>query len=82
MARKELEFIPIWYAALRAPIGVLLRTSDPAKARHLLYAARRAALDPGLDNLQILFSPLPEGDLVICHKGEIKAGASSEVLDE
>lgn len=65
-------FIPIWWQAYQQPAGLLLRTSDPAKARVQLYAARRLAQAPELANLQIMFSPFPDGDLVICHKGPVK----------
>lgn len=53
------------YAALAEPIGLLLATNDPERARAKLYAARKAALDAELDVLQIRMSPFAEGELVI-----------------
>lgn len=52
--------------ALAEPIGLLVKTSDPAKLRASLYRARQASGDPDLSGLQIRMSPLPGGELVLC----------------
>lgn len=60
--------LTILQAALDEPIGLLLRTSDPSRARAALYKARAdAGADPALSALQIRISPFDDGDLVICH---------------
>ena len=53
------------YQALGEPIGLVLRTSDRTKARQALYQARQHRADPALAVLQIRFSPVPDGDLVV-----------------
>ena len=71
-----IEATSILYAAKMEPIGLLLRTSDVRLARQKLYAARRAAEDPQLDDLQFRASPWPEeGDLIIVNRHiELPAG--------
>lgn len=54
------------YQALREPIGVLVQTSDFARARQAFYRARADAADPELSQLQFRTSPgLPGGNLII-----------------
>lgn len=53
------------YLALAEPVGLLLATSDTARARQRLYQARARLADPGLEVLQFRASPYPDGDLVI-----------------
>ena len=59
------DFRPLLYQALSEPIGLLLQCSDAGLARQRLYAARSAAGDPELAQLQFRMSPLPDGNLVI-----------------
>ena len=47
-----------WYAALHAPYGVVLETDDRERLRAKLYAVRRGLMDPDLDKVAIVFSPL------------------------
>lgn len=61
-----LDLAPLLYRALGEPIGLVLRTGDPQRARAALYTARRKAQDPLLDDLQIRPWALDGGDLVIC----------------
>ena len=57
---------PLLYQALGSPIGLLLRTSDFARARQRLYQARVAAADQDLACLQFRASPgIEGGDLII-----------------
>lgn len=63
--QDKTDFKLLLYAALAAPIGLVLRTSDPERARQALYASRRAAQDPDLDILQIRTVGVPDGDLVL-----------------
>lgn len=53
------------YAAMSSQIGLLLQTSDTARARQLLYRARVEAADPDLKVLQFRTSPVEGGDLII-----------------
>lgn len=56
----------ILYAALSSPIGLLLQTSDFARARQRLYQARQATKDSDLAQLQFRASPgIEGGDLII-----------------
>jgi len=53
----------IMYRALAEPIGLLIRTDDPERAKSQLYSARVG--EPALARLQVRPSPLPDGDLII-----------------
>ena len=57
-----------WYAALRSPSGVCVRVSDVTRVRAQLYAARKEAMDPNLENLAIVQSPTAGNELWIVHK--------------
>ena len=60
----------LWYAALGHPLGIYIRTPDPARLKTLLYSARRDAADPSLTTLQLRTSPKKElGDLWIINPG-------------
>lgn len=66
------------YLALAEPIGLLLSTNDPERARQRLYTARRATGDPALAVLQFKMSPWPgQGQLVIC-KAEVTVANTAE----
>jgi hypothetical protein len=43
----------VWYAALRAEIGVVVLTDDTFRCKQELYAARSEIGDPALDALSI-----------------------------
>jgi hypothetical protein len=70
------ELQDILYLALQEPIGLVLVTNDPHRARQRLYRARTEIQDPALEILQIRMSPLggsgssAPGDLVICKRQE------------
>lgn len=49
--------LDIWYKALSAQIGVIVKVSDPDLAKAKLYALRKAANDPDLDQISIRVSP-------------------------
>jgi len=61
------RLLQLWLDALEQPIGVLLRTNDPNRAKQLLYRVRAEAKLDALANLQLRTSPFPDGDLIICH---------------
>lgn len=44
-------FIELLYRALEAPLGIVVRTSDPERARQRFYAARKT--NPAFDELSI-----------------------------
>lgn len=64
-----MEPIEILYQALAAKIGVVVNTNDATRAKQKLYAARRKAEDPSLDELEIRVSPFkPETQLFVLRK--------------
>jgi hypothetical protein len=65
--------------ALAAPCGLVLRASDPQKARQMLYRARREALNPEFDELQIRLVAIGEGNMVICKaRVQVPAGTGQK----
>ena len=54
------SFLEFWYQALRADVGIEIETDDRERLRQRLYQDRTKALDPELDGLSIVFSPLSE----------------------
>lgn len=86
---SKTALLTILQTALAEPIGLVLRTSDPTRARATLYRIRSEANDPTLSVLQIRASPFPaEGDLIICHVRAPRSRASAahpsldDLLDE
>lgn len=68
-----------WYAALREEIGVVVEvTGDREAARQKLYAARVDAMDPDLECLQILVSPVAANQLWIVRKEIPSAPSQAE----
>lgn len=61
----ETQYKALLYQALGSPMGLVLRSNDPERARQTLYSARREAQDPELDVLQIRMKATPDGDLVL-----------------
>lgn len=60
--------------ALAAPIGLVLRNTGPGNNQALVAAFYRARYkDSSLSSLQIRMSPLPEGDIIICHSDKVTA---------
>ena len=53
----------IWYAALAAEHGVIIKTDDPMLCKQKLYALRKALADPDLADISIMTSPSSEGEL-------------------
>lgn len=67
-----LEF---WYRAFASALGVVLRTSDPERMKQKLYAARREALDPDLESIAIVQSPVdPNNELWLVKKNAPQRG--------
>lgn len=58
------------YSALEEPIGLLLATSDTARARQVLYQTRVALGDPELARLQFRLVDLGDGPQIAIVKGE------------
>ena len=67
------QLIAILHAALAEPIGLVLATDDPTRARAALYRARMTENNPDLADLQIRMWPYEEGDLIICHSSKAPA---------
>lgn len=68
--------------ALVATFGLLLRCSNPGKAKAQLYAARAASADRRYAQLQIRTSPWADGDLVLVRGADRPElnGTSPDVL--
>lgn len=72
---RQSELQEVLYRALGEPIGLLLHSGDPVKARQMFYRARAAAKDPDLSQLQIRLCEVPprgdaEGGNIVLVKGE------------
>jgi len=65
MGKAPSPWLSLWLQAKNEPIGVVLRTNDPHRAKQQLYRARADAGMPELVNLQLRTSPFDEGQLVI-----------------
>ena len=63
----------ILYRALGEPIGLLLATDDPVRARQKLYQARFLAKDVSLAVLRIKISTIEGGQLMIYHQSALDA---------
>lgn len=66
MSDARSRYLELLYRAIGEPIGLLLRTNEPAKLRERLYAARYSANDPDLAQLQFRLCELGGGNLLIC----------------
>lgn len=67
-ADKEAEnalLTQVLYEALAEPIGLLIRSSDPARLRQRLYQLRANANDPELAKLQFTATGIVGADLMI-----------------
>lgn len=62
-----------WYAALREPIGLCLRSNDRNLLRQKLYAVRARAKDEALEKLSIIFSPSEEDQIWIIKTNSVNA---------
>jgi hypothetical protein len=62
-------YIELLYRALDSSIGIVVRTSDPERARARFYEARRTAQNPAFDDLTICPSrSLPDTHLWLVRK--------------
>ena len=59
--------LDFWYKALHSRSGICIRVTDLDKTRQALYRARKDAMDPRLDCLQISASPTATDELWIVH---------------
>lgn len=55
----NLDYLNLWYQALRSPTGTAFSSFDQTRDKMQLYQARRAANDPDLDGLSIVIPPVP-----------------------
>lgn len=70
MSAQSTLLLPFLYQALAAPIGIVLRSNDPERARAACYSARAKAGDPALAALEIRLSPrAPKAELFLVKKG-------------
>lgn len=82
MSDPDPILLSILQDALEEPYGLLIQTSDPARARQALYRARADANDDRLSILQVRTSPFAEGDLVICHPRRASARPIGDLDDD
>lgn len=61
------------YRALGEPIGLLLQSDDPVRARQKLYQAKYSAKDTALAGLAIKMSTIEGGQLMIYHQSALDA---------
>lgn len=61
-----------WYRALHSERGVEVLCSDVESVRARLYAARKEARDPDLDQISISVSPIDDGKLWLVKKNPTK----------
>lgn len=79
VARDELTLL--LYRALSEPIGLVLASSQPDKARQRLYAARAAAADPDLSTVQIRMAPDAIGPgMLVLVRGMPRQGQQPKTL--
>ncbi len=57
------------YNALRSPLGIILECNNVSRLRQQLYAERRAAEDPALNDLSFVPSPLNPQHLWVVKRG-------------
>ena len=62
-AQADQALRAILFQALSEPVGLLIRTNSPERARQQFYQARRGF--PDLAQLSFRASPFPDGELVI-----------------
>ncbi|RMD51691.1 hypothetical protein D6827_01650, partial [Candidatus Parcubacteria bacterium] len=69
MKNQSTILLDILYSALHEEYGIKVATEDAERLRQQLYAARRKAGDPDLENLSISISPLsPQTELWVINK--------------
>lgn len=60
-------FVSHWYAALRAPLGIVIMTPDIDRYRQKMYATRTRLGDPELSKLSLVTNGKP-GEVLIIRK--------------
>ena len=64
-----MSYVEFLYRALDAEVGIAISTSDPDRLMAKLYASRKAACDPALDELSITPSRVsPSNELWVVRK--------------
>lgn len=74
----KLDLVPLIEMALNEPLGLIVKTNDPARAKQQLYIAKNACGHPDIHRLQIRTSPWPEGQLILI-KGSAKPVTTTSV---
>jgi len=70
---KPASYIELLYLALASEIGIVLSTDNPSLLQQKLYAARRKACDPELDQLSLTPSrSSPDTELWIVKKTDAR----------
>ena len=69
---QETQAMTILYAACSAMLGIVVKTTNPTRARQLFYATRNELGDPTLNDIQIKASPdNVEGEIWIIRKSVV-----------
>lgn len=58
----------LWYAALAAQCGIIIKTDDPTFIKQKLYALRKELGDPDLENIALMTSPHDPNEIWLVKK--------------
>ena len=61
-------YLEYWYQALSSDIGIEIQTDNPERLRQRLYQERTKAIDPDLEGLSIIISPIDNSKIWIVKK--------------
>lgn len=66
MTKLREDLRELLYRALAEPVGLLLHSADPSRARTMIYQTRAAIGDPELARLQVrLVADMPDGNIAL-----------------
>lgn len=55
--------LELWYKALHAKYGIVVRTSDRERLRNKLYVLRAASEDKDIEGISIIMSPTSQNEI-------------------
>ena len=73
ISASDQQIAELLYQVLQTPIGLLISTNDPVRAKSKLYALRAKLADPELKRVQIRASPWPDQGQLVLIKGPAQA---------
>ncbi len=77
---NEADIQAMLYEALAQPVGLLLTSDDPTRAREAIYRARAKLADEELGRLQVRLVDLPDGQIAIVKGALMPKGQEPPVL--